>query len=191
LPQQLGVEIGRGGFGTVFNALDLRSARSVAIKQVALAELDADELLPIESEVRLLKKLSHDNIVTYFDTIRTPSHLYIVLEYMENGSLAQFMKKFGSFSEPLVAMYIAQVLRGLAYLHEQGVLHRDVKGANILTTKDGLVKLADFGVAVKLSETTQNKANSVVGSPYWSTYCGPHEGVTYTDLVWVWQWHPR
>lgn len=85
---------------------------------------------------------------------------------MENGSLAQFMKRFGSLSETLVAMYITQVLRGLAYLHEQGVLHRDVKGANILTTKDGLVKLADFGVAVKLSET--QKSNSVVGSPYWS-----------------------
>lgn len=86
---------------------------------------------------------------------------------MENGSLAQFVKKFGSLSETLVAMYITQVLRGLAYLHEQGVLHRDVKGANILTTKDGLVKLADFGVAIKLNET--QKANSVVGSPYWST----------------------
>lgn len=87
---------------------------------------------------------------------------------MENGSLAQFIKKFGNLSETLVAMYITQVLRGLAYLHEQGVLHRDVKGANILTTKDGLVKLADFGVAVKLNET--QKSNSVVGSPYWSEY---------------------
>uniref|UniRef100_M4BTD0 Protein kinase domain-containing protein n=1 Tax=Hyaloperonospora arabidopsidis (strain Emoy2) TaxID=559515 RepID=M4BTD0_HYAAE len=84
---------------------------------------------------------------------------------MENGSLAQFVKKFRFLSETLVAMYITQVLRGLAYLHEQGVLHRDVKGANILTTKDGLVKLADFGVAIKLSET--QKTNSVVGSPYW------------------------
>lgn len=121
---------------------------------------------PTQSEISLLKKLNHENIVKYHDTIRTQSFLYIVLEYMENGSLAQFMKRFGSLSETLVAMYITQVLRGLAYLHEQGVLHRDVKGANILTTKDGLVKLADFGVAVKLSET--QKSNSVVGSPYWS-----------------------
>ncbi|GLE02052.1 hypothetical protein PINS_up010890 [Pythium insidiosum] len=163
--QQLGSEIGRGGFGVVFAALDLRSARSVAIKQIALQDMDRDELASIESEISLLRKLHHENIVKYFDTIKTRTHLYIVLEYMENGSLAQFMKKFGSFSETLVAMYIAQVLRGLAYLHEQGVLHRDVKGANILTTKEGLVKLADFGVAVKLNET--QKSNSVVGSPYW------------------------
>lgn len=113
-----------------------------------------------------MRKLKHLNIVKYHDTIKTRGHLYIVLEYMENGSLAQFVKKFGSLSETLVAMYITQVLRGLAYLHEQGVLHRDVKGANILTTKDGLVKIADFGVAIKLNET--QKANSVVGSPYWS-----------------------
>lgn len=93
---------------------------------------------------------------------------------MENGSLAQFLKKFGSLSETLVAMYVTQVLRGLSYLHEQGVLHRDIKGANILTTKDGLVKLADFGVAVKLSDT--QKSNSVVGSPYWSESVQPCRG---------------
>ncbi|TDH68167.1 hypothetical protein CCR75_008960 [Bremia lactucae] len=173
---QLGAEIGRGGYGIVYGALDLRNGRSVAIKQVSLRDIDKDELLSIESnaeytaivvqtEISLLRKLKHKNIVKYHDTIKTQGYLYIVLEYMENGSLAQFMKKFGSLSETLVAMYISQVLRGLAYLHEQGVLHRDVKGANILTTKDGLVKLADFGVAIKLSDT--KKANSVVGSPYW------------------------
>ncbi|KAL4164308.1 hypothetical protein KRP22_004175 [Phytophthora ramorum] len=162
---QLGAEIGRGGFGIVYGALDLRNGRSVAIKQVSLRDIDKDELLSIETEISLLRKLKHENIVKYHDTIKTQGNLYIVLEYMENGSLAQFIKKFGSLSETLVAMYITQVLRGLAYLHEQGVLHRDVKGANILTTKDGLVKLADFGVAIKLNET--QKANSVVGSPYW------------------------
>ena len=126
----------------------------------------------LQTEISLLRKLKHENIVNYHDTIKTDGYLYIVLEYMENGSLAQFVKKFRFLSETLVAMYITQVLRGLAYLHEQGVLHRDVKGANILKTKDGLVKLADFGVAIKLSET--QKTNSVVGSPYWSMslYCG-------------------
>lgn len=69
------------------------------------------------------------------------------------------------FPEHLIAVYIDQVLQGLVYLHDQGVIHRDIKGANILTTKDGIVKLADFGVATStLSDLT------VVGSPYWSTF---------------------
>ena len=87
---------------------------------------------------------------------------------MENGSLANVLKRFGSFSESLIAIYITQVLRGLKYLHEQGVLHRDIKGANILTTKDGTVKLADFGVSMKLSEAgTHQEDQAVVGTPYW------------------------
>ena len=129
----------------------------------------------------------------YIETIRTADALYIVLEFVENGSLQQTLKKFGTFSETLTAVYISQVLRGLEYLHNQGVIHRDIKvtlwrpkltdrvvsllvkravrllaqGANILTTKTGVVKLADFGVAISDSE----KSNSVVGTPYWSA-CG-------------------
>ncbi|CAK4085795.1 unnamed protein product [Aphanomyces euteiches] len=116
---QLGLEIGKGGFGTVFSALDLRNGKSVAIKQVSLIDMAKEELAAIESEINLLKKLHHENIVKYYNTIKEDDFLYIVLEYMENGSLAQFMKKFGTLSETLVAMYITQVLRGLAYLHAQ------------------------------------------------------------------------
>jgi serine/threonine protein kinase len=86
---------------------------------------------------------------------------------MENGSLQTILKKFGHFSESLAAIYIVQVLRGLKYLHEQGVLHRDIKGANILTSKDGQVKLADFGVAMKLSDAPADDEQYVVGTPYW------------------------
>ena len=72
---------------------------------------------------------------------------------MDGGSLEYLIKKFGSFkSETLVAIYIKQVLQGLEYLHRQGVIHRDIKGGNILTTKEGIVKLADFGVATKLTD---------------------------------------
>ena len=112
-----------------------------------------------------MQQLIHPNIVKYISTIRSRNHLYIVLEYMESGSLCNVMKKFGYFSESLTAVYITQILRGLSYLHEQGVLHRDIKGANILTNKEGLVKLADFGLAVKLSEVRENQ--DIVGSPYW------------------------
>ena len=97
--------------------------------------------------------------------ISTDDHLNIVLEYIESGSLAAIIKRFTPFKENLVAFYVKQVLEGLCYLHSQGVVHRDIKGANLLTTKEGVVKLADFGVAMKLTETT--KSMSIVGTPYW------------------------
>ncbi|AQK46878.1 MAP3K epsilon protein kinase 1 [Zea mays] len=122
----------------------------------------------MQQEIDLLKNLNHKNIVKYLGSLKTKSHLHIILEYVENGSLANIIKpnKFGPIPESLVALYIAQVLEGLVYLHEQGVIHRDIKGANILSTKEGLVKLADFGVATKLTEADIN-THSVVGTPYW------------------------
>lgn len=91
-------------------------------------------------EIELLKTLHHRNIVKYIGSFKTRSHLYIILEFMENGALSSHIKptKFGAFPESLVAVYIQQVLHGLTYLHEQGVVHRDIKGANILTTKEVL-----------------------------------------------------
>ncbi|CAM9558941.1 unnamed protein product [Ectocarpus fasciculatus] len=163
----MGAEIGRGGFGVVFQALNVEVGDFVAVKRFPLTAIDAESLASIEAEIDLMKKLNHPNIVKYVDTIRTQDYLHIVLEYMENGSLQHVLKKFGSFSESLTAIYITQVLRGLKYLHEQGVLHRDIKGANILTTKDGQVKLADFGVALKLSDIQVPDGMDVVGTPYW------------------------
>ena len=84
--------------------------------------------------------------------------------YCENGSLSYILKKFGKFPENLVAVYIFQVLQGLVYLHHQGTIHRDIKGANILTTKDGLAKLADFGVATRINKLSDK---AVVGTPNW------------------------
>ena len=103
-----------------------------------------EQLNGVLEEINLLKMLDNPNIVRYIDTVKTEEHLHIVLEYVENGSLSDIVTRFGPFSETLCAVYISQVLKGLKYLHKQGVIHRDIKGANILTTKDGQVKLADF-----------------------------------------------
>ena len=97
--------------------------------------------------------------------ISTDKNLNIVLEFVENGSLSCIIKKFSAFQERLVAFFASQVLQGLKYLHSQGIVHRDIKGANLLTTKEGTVKLADFGVAMRLTESTKNM--SIVGTPYW------------------------
>ena len=161
---QLGDCLGKGAFGSVYRALNWGTGETVAIKQIKLADLPKTELRVIMLEIDLLKNLDHPNIVKYQGFVRTAETLNIILEYCENGSLHSIAKNFGRFPENLVALYMSQVLHGLLYLHEQGVIHRDIKGANILTTKQGLVKLADFGVA---SKTAGLNEVSVVGTPYW------------------------
>jgi serine/threonine protein kinase len=162
---QLGKEIGKGGFGTVYQGMDTETGRFVAVKQVNTADVPKETLESIHIEIKLLKKLQHDNIVRYYDSVETGKTFNIVLEFVENGSLSDIIVKFGTFSESLAVMYISQVLLGLDYLHTQGVIHRDIKGANILTTKNGLVKLADFGVAI--GEDSAGGADGAVGTPYW------------------------
>ena len=161
---QLGDCLGKGAFGSVYRALNWGTGETVAVKQIKLADLPKSELRVIMLEIDLLKNLDHPNIVKYQGFVKTPETLNIILEYCENGSLHSISKNFGRFPENLVGLYMSQVLHGLLYLHEQGVIHRDIKGANILTTKKGVVKLADFGVA---SRTTGLHESSVVGTPYW------------------------
>ncbi|KAG8214693.1 hypothetical protein J3R82DRAFT_9774 [Butyriboletus roseoflavus] len=148
------------------SALNWATGETVAVKEIQLSNIPKGELGQIMSEIDLLKNLNHPNIVKYKGFVKTREYLYIILEFCENGSLHNICKRFGKFPENLVAVYIRQVLEGLVYLHDQGVIHRDIKGANILTNKDGCVKLADFGVA---SSTTTGAVSddAVVGSPYW------------------------
>ncbi|KIJ54808.1 hypothetical protein M422DRAFT_240892 [Sphaerobolus stellatus SS14] len=162
---QLGDSLGKGAFGQVYRALNWATGETVAVKQIDLKNIPRSELGEIMSEIDLLKNLNHPNIVKYKGFVKTREYLNIILEYCENGSLHNICKRFGKFPENLVAVYISQVLEGLVYLHDQGVIHRDIKGANILTNKDGCVKLADFGVASTTTAVVNDQA--VVGSPYW------------------------
>ena len=107
------------------------------------------------------------HIVKYEAFLKEKTYVDIIMEYCENGSLEQHYKKFGKIPENLAALYMSQVLEGLMYLHGRGVIHRDLKAANILTTKHGTVKLADFGISTNLNEETEN---SCAGSAYWSRF---------------------
>jgi serine/threonine protein kinase len=133
-------------------------------------------------EINLLQSLNHPNIVQYIDQLVSPKsqQLNIVMEYIENGSLATMVADWGRFPETLCKTYIAQTLKGLAYLHQQGVIHRDIKGGNLLITRDGEVKLADFGVSTKLQAATEGGNSGVsddedetkipAGTPYYSEF---------------------
>ncbi|TDZ15943.1 Cytokinesis protein sepH [Colletotrichum orbiculare MAFF 240422] len=164
---RLGECLGKGAFGSVYKAFNWGTGEAVAVKQIKLADLPKSELRMIESEIDLLKNLHHDNIVKYIGFVKSADCLNIILEYCENGSLHSICKSYGKFPENLVGVYMTQVLQGLQYLHDQGVIHRDIKGANILTTKDGTVKLADFGVSTSTLAGGQDKEAQVVGTPYW------------------------
>ena len=165
----MGDEIGRGASGVVHKALNFQTGGTVAIKEVALRGVGKDQLQLLQREIDLLKLLKNPYIVEYRESFNTRDMLYIVMEFVENGSLSNILRKFGKLPEALVAMYTLQVLEGLNFLHEQGVIHRDIKGANILISTDGQVKLADFGVATKVDggASEDSSANSVVGTPYW------------------------
>ncbi|KAJ3397744.1 hypothetical protein HDU92_004160 [Lobulomyces angularis] len=160
----LGNCIGKGAFGSVYSGLNERTGETVAIKQINLLNIPKCEVDLIMMEIGLLKGLNHPNIVKYKGFIKTQENLNIIMEFCENGSLFHLRKKFGGFKENLVSNFVHKILLGLIYLHEQGILHRDLKCGNILTTKVAEVKLADFGVAAKLCDV---QIDNVAGSPYW------------------------
>lgn len=179
--------IGRGAYGTVHKGIWRERGRHVAIKRVARTLLSGDEEAALAAEIDLFKHLKHEHIVNYVEAIGAADSpfLDIVMEYVEGGSLYSIVQKIrGSnaaaggggapelkhvFPERTVASFIAQVAKGLHYLHRQGVVHRDIKGANILVTKDSEVKLADFGVSTRRGPDAANApANmDVAGTPYW------------------------
>lgn len=163
---QLGNCIGRGQFGSVYRALNLNTGQMVAVKRIRLEGLKEEEISTLMREVDLVKSLSHPSIVKYEGMTRDEDSLSIVLEYAENGSLGQTLKAFGKLNERLVASYVVKILEGLHYLHQCDVVHCDLKAANILTTKNGNVKLSDFGVSLNM-RAVERDIKDVAGTPNW------------------------
>lgn len=150
--------LGQGSLGSVFKALDQGTGQIFAVKEVRIDVRDKADVkfrAALENEIDICKDLKHDRIVSYLghDTIET--RLYIYLEYMPGGSLTQVLSQFGPFEESLIATYTRDLLQGLDYLHTSNpvVLHRDVKGANILVGLDCRVKLSDFGCSKRTADT--------------------------------------
>ncbi|KAK1291431.1 Mitogen-activated protein kinase kinase kinase NPK1 [Acorus calamus] len=166
--------IGCGAFGRVYMGMNLDSGELLAIKQVLIPANNASKekaqvhIKELEEEVKLLKNLSHPNIVRYLGTAREEETLNILLEFVPGGSISSLLGKFGSFPESVIKMYTKQLLYGLEYLHRNGIIHRDIKGANILVDNKGCIKLADFGASKQVVElATVSGAKSMKGTPYW------------------------
>eukprot|EP00850_Spirogloea_muscicola_P016230 SM000130S27117 [mRNA] locus=s130:206092:211730:- [translate_table: standard] len=167
--------IGAGAYGRVYMGMNLESGELIAVKQVLIAvnsttkERAQEQARDLEEEVAVLRNLSHPNIVRYLGTDREEEALNIFLEFVPGGSIASLLSKFGSFTEKVIRMYTRQLLLGLDYLHTHQIMHRDIKGANILVDNRGCIKLADFGASKKLADlaTMSEGFKSMKGTPYW------------------------
>ncbi|CAI9764055.1 unnamed protein product [Fraxinus pennsylvanica] len=162
---QKGDLLGRGSFGSVYEGI-ADDGFFFAVKEVSLLD-QGDEgkqrIIQLEQEIALLSQFEHENIVQYYGTQKVESHLYIFLELVTKGSLLSLYQKY-NLRDSQVSAYTRQILHGLKYLHDKNVIHRDIKCANILVGANGLVKLADFGLAkaIKL-----NDVKSCKGTPFW------------------------
>lgn len=145
-PYEITAPLGAGGMGEVFRARDVRLGRNVAIKVLPHSvSLDPDRLRRFESEARTASALNHPNIVTIYEVGSFDGVSYIAMELVEGASLRA--KLPGPFAVRTLLHIASQVAAGLAAAHESGIVHRDLKPENVMVTKDGLVKILDFGLA--------------------------------------------
>jgi mitogen-activated protein kinase kinase kinase len=168
-----GAMIGQGSFGTVFLALHAVTAELMAVKQVEMPSNDGSAMTTkknnmieaLKHEISLLRDMKHPNIVQYLGSNSDETHLNIFLEYVAGGSVATMLVNYGSLPEPLIANFVRQILEGLNYLHSKDIIHRDIKGANILVDNKGTVKISDFGISKRVEASTLlNTANSTTGA---------------------------
>ena len=157
-----GAMIGQGSFGTVFLALHAVTAELMAVKQVEMPSnsgttMDAKKNNMIDAlkhEITLLRDLKHPNIVQYLGSNSDETHLNIFLEYVAGGSVATMLVNYGSLPEGLISNFVRQILQGLNYLHSKDIIHRDIKGANILVDNKGTVKISDFGISKRVEASS-------------------------------------
>ncbi|KAL5511240.1 STE11_2 [Sanghuangporus vaninii] len=174
-----GALIGAGSFGSVYLGMDAMNGLLMAVKQVELPtgsgpneQRKKSMLEALEREIDLLRELQHENIVQYLDSSSDDTHLYIFLEYVPGGSVTALLRNYGAFEEALCRHFVRQILQGLNYLHSRDIIHRDIKGANILVDNKGGIKISDFGISKKVEETflgghARGHRPSLQGSVYW------------------------
>ncbi|XP_024280904.2 LOW QUALITY PROTEIN: mitogen-activated protein kinase kinase kinase kinase 3 [Oncorhynchus tshawytscha] len=156
--------IGSGTYGDVYKARNVNTGELAAIKVIKLEPGEDFEV--VQQEIIVMKDCKHSNIVAYFGSYLRRDKLWISMEYCGGGSLQDIYHVTGPLSESQIAYMSRETLQGLYYLHNKGKMHRDIKGANILLTDNGYVKLADFGVSAQITATLA-KRKSFIGTPYW------------------------
>ncbi|KFA66868.1 hypothetical protein S40285_02300 [Stachybotrys chlorohalonatus IBT 40285] len=168
--------IGKGTYGRVYLGMNATTGEFLAVKEVEVNPKAAggdknkmrELVAALDQEIDTMQHLDHVNIVQYLGCERKETSISIFLEYISGGSIGSCLRKHGKFEESVVASLTRQTLSGLAYLHREGILHRDLKADNILLDVDGTCKISDFGISKKTDNIYGNdKTNSMQGSVFW------------------------
>ncbi|XP_020239321.1 germinal center kinase 1 [Cajanus cajan] len=157
--------IGQGSFGDVYKGFDKELNKEVAIKVIDLEESE-DEIEDIQKEISVLSQCRSPYITEYYGSFLNQTKLWIIMEYMAGGSVADLLQSGPPLDEMSIACILRDLLHAVDYLHNEGKIHRDIKAANILLTENGDVKVADFGVSAQLTRTISRR-KTFVGTPFW------------------------
>ncbi|KAG9006735.1 hypothetical protein FRB93_008467 [Tulasnella sp. JGI-2019a] len=168
--------IGKGTYGKVFLALNATTGEMLAVKQVEMPQSVSDQddqrqvgiVNAIKAERDTLERLDHTNIVQYLGFEQTTEFFNVFLEYVPGGSIGSILRKQGKFDEDVVRLFTSQIVDGLAYLHANKIIHRDVKADNVLVDPNGTCKISDFGISKRSDEIYNNAAMTAMqGSLFW------------------------
>lgn len=164
-------EIGRGGMGSVYLAVDELLNRKVAVKELKIDEhkrRDADNynnmIRRFKKEAQILAQLNHKNIVSVYDIIEQNHNQYIIMEFLDGKNLEELLNEQGTFPLEKAVQVISDTCLALDYIHKKGIIHRDVKPSNIVILNDGVTKLTDFGVTRDMNSSTMTMDGSLVGT---------------------------
>jgi hypothetical protein len=177
-------ELGRGGMAAVFKAIEIPVERTVALKvllpELGLTATAADRF---RREASLVAGLDHPNIVQVYRVGQVGGIFYIAMRFVEGRSLHSILETQGALPLPVVLGVLRGATRGLAFAHQHGVVHRDVKGGNILVDADGRVVLSDFGVALRAADVSVTAAGTVIGTPSFMSpeQCAGHRARPQSD----------
>ncbi|CAA7400523.1 unnamed protein product [Spirodela intermedia] len=144
-------KIGQGTYSNVYKARDLETGKMVALKKVRMDSVEPESVKFMAREIALLRRLDHPNVIKLEGLIisRVSSSIYLIFEYMEHDLSGLLCSPDLSFSLPQIKCFMKQLLQGLEHCHSHGVMHRDIKGANLLVNNAGVLKIADFGLALR------------------------------------------
>ncbi|OHT15828.1 CAMK family protein kinase [Tritrichomonas foetus] len=159
-------DIGKGSYGVVSLMKDTHDHNKyVVVKTIKTKRNNTEEMKKAQQEAELLKSLQHPNVIQYYDSFfKSPTELCIVLEYADGKDLSKYLQSHPKLTESKILEIFTQIIFGIAYIHSQNILHRDIKIANILYFKSGFVKIGDFGISREVSE--DSLATTIIGTPY-------------------------